>query len=426
MGNFIENPHPINIPSASSSDIATFVHYITSMLTFQQIQLVKATAPVFKLHGEKITTHFYKRHPDLKNIFNIAHQQTGQQPIALAHAVFAYAANIDNLGALSKSVSLIAHKHASLQIKPEQYPIVGENLIASVKEVLGDAVNDDTIDAWKVAFDQLAKIFVEVEQGLYKEAAALDGGWNGWRKFKVTKKVPESEEITSFYLEPVDKGKVPTFQPGQFISIKQFISELGYEQPRQYSLSVAPGNQFLRISVKKETGKNKPSGKMSNLLHTSTQVGSQLDVSPPFGTFVLDLKATTPVVMISGGVGLTPMISMLETLAHQSYRKAVFVHAARNFKVHAMKQYVNEVIKENPNITRSIWYGDVDGSTEGVDYDHHGTVNLEKLKNQILSNGADYYICGPLGFMTEIEKQLLELGVNKEKIHSEVYGVDTR
>lgn len=409
--------------------VPLFSKRYATTLTAEQMKLVKATAPVFQEHGKTITTHFYKRmlgnHPELKNVFNMAHQASGAQPTALAAAVFAYAANIDNLGALGKAVSLIAHKHCSLQIKPDQYPIVGENLLASVKEVLGDAVDDATVDAWRAAYAQLAEILIGAEASLYKGAAESQGGWQGWRQFVVAKKEAESDEIISFYLEPMDKGKLPSYKPGQFISVKQFVPELGYEQPRQYSLSSAPNSQYFRVSVKKEIAKNElPAGKMSNLLHSGVNVGMQIDVSPPFGDFFLDLDAKTPVVLMSGGVGLTPMTSMLDTLTQQgATRKVVFVHAARNKKVHSMREYINAVTKKNSQfVTKDIWYEDTAEATQGVDYDHVGRIEISKIKNQVILPEADYYLCGPLPFMLEMEKQLTSNGVNKEKIHSEVFG----
>lgn len=143
-------------------------------LTLEQEAIVKSTAPVLAQHGTAITTHFYKRmlnnHPELRNVFNAAHQNTGTQPAALAHAVWAYAENIDNLGALTTAVSRIGHKHASLGITPDQYPIVGENLLASLKEVLGDAITDPIVDAWGAAYQQLADIFINFERDLYQKA----------------------------------------------------------------------------------------------------------------------------------------------------------------------------------------------------------------------------------------------------------------
>lgn len=398
-------------------------------LTEEQIRLVKATAPVFQQHGVTITTYFYKRmfnnHPELKNIFNLAHQATGAQPTALANAVFAYAANIDNLGALGKAVSLIAHKHCSLNILPNQYPIVGENLLASVKEVLGDAVDQATLDAWKVAYQQLADILIGAEKSLYDEAEAVEGGWRGWRQFNVAKKVIESDEVVSFYLEPVDKGAISHYKPGQFISIKQFVPELGYEQPRQYSLSTASNAKYLRISVKREVALNeRPAGQMSNLLHIGVKEGMQVDISPPFGDFFLDPDAKTPVVLVSGGVGLTPMITMLETLTQQGKdRKVVFVHGARNKKVHAMKEFLNDIVaKHSALVSRSIWYGDATDAEQGKDYDHTGRIQFDKIKEQVLLPEADYYLCGPVPFMHNMENQLISLGVKKEKIHSEAFG----
>lgn len=182
-------------------------------LTPRQVEIAKSTVPVLQDHGIAITTHFYKRllenHPELKNIFNTAHQATGAQPAALCHAVWAYASNIDNLGALTSTVSRIGNKHASLGVTADQYPIVEENLLASIKETLGDAVDEPVLDAWKTAYQQLAEIFIAFESDLYDKATAKPGGWKGWRKFFVSRKVRESGEIISFHLTPSDKGVLP-------------------------------------------------------------------------------------------------------------------------------------------------------------------------------------------------------------------------
>src|SRR6202012_4113014 len=166
-----------------------------TVLTADQIARVKASVPVLAEHGATITKYFYARmlsnHPELKNIFNQAHQQSSSQPEALARAVHAYAANIDNLGALSHAIAHIANKHASLNTRPEQYPIVGENLLASIAEVLGDAVDQGTLDAWSAAYTQLAEVFIDAEQKLYDKAAG-----SAFRPFVGARREPESSEIT--------------------------------------------------------------------------------------------------------------------------------------------------------------------------------------------------------------------------------------
>ncbi|KAK6371478.1 uncharacterized protein PV06_01487 [Exophiala oligosperma] len=391
--------------------------------------IVKSTAPVLAEHGVAITSHFYKRmlnnHPELRNIFNSAHQSTGTQPAALAHAVWAYAANIDNLGALTSAVSRIGHKHASLGITADQYPIVGENLLASIKEVLGDAVNQPVIDAWAAAYQQLADIFINFEANLYKKAEESAGGWNGWRKFRIARKIEESDEIISFYLEPVDGGKLPTFTSGQYISVRVFVPELGVYQPRQYSLSDTPERNHFRISVKKEFAKDlAPAGRISNLLHENVPEGTEIDVSNPYGDFTLDVESSNPVVLISGGVGITPMLSMLGTLTeHAPTRKVVFVHATRSGKVHAMKNYLSQIVKDNPQVSKAVFYEEVgDSDEEGKDFDYAGRIDVEKIKDKVILPDADYYLCGPIPFMQAQQKSLEALGVPSERIHSEVFG----
>ncbi|KIW86952.1 uncharacterized protein Z519_12417 [Cladophialophora bantiana CBS 173.52] len=398
-------------------------------LSEQQKAIVKSTAPVLQEHGVAITSVFYKRllsnHPTLSNIFNTAHQETGAQPAALAHAVWAYANNIDNLGALATAVSRIGNKHASLDIQPDQYPIVGEELLASIKEVLGEAVTEEVIDAWKAAYGQLADIFINFEQDLYRQAENTTGGWNGWRTFTVAKKVHESDEIVSFYLEPADKGPLPGFKSGQYVSVRVFLPELGIYQPRQYSLSDIPDGKHFRISVKKEFARGQiPAGRISNVLHEDVPERAQLDVSMPRGDFFLDLDAETPVVLISAGVGITPMLSMLGTVIGQSTTRPVsFIHAVRSGHVHAMKDYLSRVMGKNPQVQKAVFYEQIDESDrKGVDYDFEGRIELDKIKDIALLPDAQYYLCGPIPFMQLQQKALEALGVPNERIHSEVFG----
>jgi ferredoxin-NADP reductase/hemoglobin-like flavoprotein len=407
-----------------------FVPALQRNLTTQQKEIVKATIPALQEHGVTITTLFYKRmleaHPELKNIFNTAHQETGEQPAALAHAVWAYASNIDHPEALSAAVSRIGHKHASLGVTADQYPIVGEHLLAAIKEVLGPAVNEEVLSAWGAAYQQLADIFINFEEHLYQQSVKTPGGWKGWRKFFISEKKIESDEIISFHLAPVDKDKLPTYKPGQFVTVRCYVPELSSYQPRQYSLSDSPTPDHFRISVKREfaTGP-KPAGRVSNVLHESLPVGAELDVSNPFGDFVLDINATTPAVLISGGVGLTPMMSMLKSIVDQQgqARKVVFIHAARNGHVHAMKEDLANIVAGNPSVSKAVFYEDASAQDKkGVDYDHVGRVDLAKIKNDAVLPDADYYICGPQPFMKAQSKSLESLGVSPDRIYMEVFG----
>ena len=206
-----------------------------------QVAIIKQTVPVLQEHGETLTRRFYENmfsnNPEVKRFFNPAHQHSGTQQRALAGAICAYAANIDNPAALAGAVDLIAHKHVSLGIQPEHYPIVGNNLILTIKEILGEAANDDVIDAWTAAYGQLVDIFVGHEKGLY-EKQKQRFGWQGFKAFSVVKKQPESANITSFYLQPEDGKALPGQRPGQYITVRLTVD--GNTVMRNYSLSNAP------------------------------------------------------------------------------------------------------------------------------------------------------------------------------------------
>lgn len=399
------------------------------MLTPDMIALVKGTAPVLKTHGEALTRHFYARmfrhNPELKHIFNQGHQVGGQQQQALAGAVAAYAENIEDPSVLMPVVERIVHKHVSLGIRPEHYAIVGKHLLASISEVLGDAATDELIAAWAAAYGQLADLLIAEEARLYAKVTAQPGGWSGWRAFRIDAKVLESAEITSFYLVPTDGGEVPAYQPGQYVSVRIYVPELDLMQPRQYTVSDRPGQGRLRISVKRERGgAETPAGQVSNMLHDNYQVGDVLDVAPPLGDFHLPVDGDRPVVLLSGGVGLTPMISMLNHLVElDDDRQIRFIHGCRNSQVHAMKDHVNSIASERGNVRKSVFYEQVGPQDEeGRDYDHVGRVDLMTIRDQAIVPEADYFLCGPVPFMQAQRRTLKELGVPAERIHAEVFG----
>src|SRR5690606_8414468 len=219
-----------------------------SMLSEQTIKVIKSTVPVLEVHGTAITKRFYQmlfsNHPELLNVFNHINQKQGKQPAAFANAVYAAAANIDKLENILPVVKQIAHKHRSLGITAEQYPIVGQNLLAAIKDVLGDAATDEILQAWAEAYGVIAQVFIDVEAQMYAEAESVEGGWRGFRPFVVDKKVKESEVITSFYLVPQDGGAISSYLPGQYITVKLTIPGDEYTHLRQYSLSDKPGNSY--------------------------------------------------------------------------------------------------------------------------------------------------------------------------------------
>ncbi|WP_066064926.1 NO-inducible flavohemoprotein [Neobacillus soli] len=397
------------------------------MLDQNTIEIIKSTVPVLEKHGETITTRFYQlmfgNHPELLNIFNHANQKQGRQQKALAGTVYAAAMYIDNLEAILPVVKQIAHKHRSLGIKPEHYPIVGKHLLLAIKDVLGEAATDEINDAWAQAYSLIADAFISVEAEMYDETANQEGGWDGFRHFIVDRKVVESDVITSFYLKPEDNKEIASFIPGQYISIKLEIKSEEYTHIRQYSLSDAPGKDYYRISVKREAGAANPDGRVSNFLHDGVVEGDILKVSAPAGDFVLDTEKHTPLVLLSGGVGLTPMMSMLKTVVEiQPERKVTFVHAAANGNVHALRDEVEELAALD-NLNAYVFY---DSPTEedrkNNRFDVEGYITRDWLKEKVSITDAEFYFCGPVPFMKAINRSLKELGVNEERIHFEFFG----
>ena len=387
------------------------------MLTPEQRAIVKSTVPLLETGGEALTTHFYNimlaEHPEVRPFFNQAHQANGDQPRALANGVLMYARHINALDQLGGLVAKIINKHVSLQIQPEHYPVVGGCLLRAIREVLGaEIATDAVISAWAAAYQQLADILIGAEEKIYADTAAAPGGWRGARAFRVARKVPESNEITSFYLQPQDGLALADFVPGQYIGLRLVVN--GQEIRRNYSLSAAANGVDYRISVKRE-----PGGVASGFLHDQVQEGDVLDIFPPAGDFVL-AEGDKPLVLISGGVGITPTLAMLDA-ALKSQRPVHFIHFARNRSVHAFRAAIEARQARHSQLQRFYVYDE-----HGNDVEAPHAIGL--LSNAGLadclpaSRDVDAYFLGPKPFMRRIKKQLNELGVPEAQTRYEFFG----
>jgi nitric oxide dioxygenase len=398
-------------------------------LSDRSIALVKASIPALEAHGLAITNRMYARMfevPMIKAMFNAAHQEgAAAQPKAVAQAVLAYAKNIDNLGALGDAVERIAQKHTAFTIQPEHYPYVGWALLAAIKDVLGEAATPEILAAWAEAYDFLADIFINREATLYANAKLAPGGWAGWRDFVVTETQDESTLIRSFILAPADGGAVKRHRPGQYLGLRLNIPGQG-EVRRNYSISCAPNDRAYRITVKREPGT--PAGLVSNWLHDHAKPGTRLALAAPAGDFFLDLATDKPVVLLSGGVGLTPMISMLEAIvAERPDLPTWFVHAAQNGSVHAMGAHVRELARkanvEAANVHVSIFYAEpAENDRLGEVYEQAGFITQGWLAANTPVKEATIYLCGPKPFMRAMVRALTALGVEAAQIRYEFFG----
>lgn len=404
------------------------------MLTDRQRVLVTATVPALREHGETVTRLFYAdmfaAHPELRNVFNPANQRDGGQARSLAASVLAYAEHIEHPERLGRMIERISGKHGSLEVKAEHYPIVGHHLLGAIKQVMGDAATPDILDAWGAAYGQLADIMTGTERALYDEGAAQPGGWRGFKPFRITRKVEESEVTTSFYLQPMDGTPLPPFKPGQYVSVQVRPENFPYQQIRQYSLSCAPNTAEWRISVRREDAPpgapDAPVGLVSGHLHHTLQVGDMLHVHMPLGDFVLD-DSDAPVVLLSGGAGITAVLSMLEHLASPQggAREAVFLHAARSRAHHAFGPHVRALARARPGLHVAIAYEEVGlDDVAGAHHDAAGRITAELIRQHLPDREARYYYCGPLGFMAAVERALDQLGVPLAHRFSEAFAPD--
>lgn len=399
------------------------------MLSKETIRIIKSTVPVLEIHGVNITKRFYQllflNHPELLHIFNHANQKQERQQTALANAVYAAAMHIDHLPAILPAVKQIAHKHRSIGIQAEHYPIVGKYLLVAIQDVLGEAATEEIIAAWSEAYKVIADVFIGMEAGMYEQSARQAGGWEGYRDFVVKRKVKESDVISSFYLVPRDGGPLAGFEPGQYVSVKLEIPGEEYTQIRQYSLSDAPGKPYYRISVKREEGHpDRPAGKVSVYLHRQVKEGDILRLSAPGGAFTLNREDPRPVVLISGGVGITPMMSMLNTLADTDpQRPVIFIHTAVNGNMHAMREEVKSLLPKLPHLSVYFCYTRPTDSDKTARVHHHeGYLNLPWMKTVIPTTDAQFYFCGPVSLMKTVYRALKTWGIPAADMHYEFFG----
>ncbi|MCF2909568.1 NO-inducible flavohemoprotein [Pseudoalteromonas sp. DL2-H2.2] len=387
------------------------------MLCQRTITLVKQSIPLLADAGVEVTEHFYQRmfahNPELLDVFNLSNQRSGRQQFALFNALAAYATYIDQPEVLSDAIKRINHKHASLSIQPHHYPIVGEHLLATLREKFPQQFNAEIEQAWAEAYAFLADLFITQEEGIYRQTEQHHGGWRGTRRFTISQIVQESDLVKSFYLKPCDGQAVMPYHAGQYLAVQCDIPGQNHRQIRQYSLSHASNGRFYRISVKLDN-------LVSGYLHGLSE-GDELDISPPAGDFVLR-QTDMPKVLISAGVGITPMMAMLHTQAQQQSDQAVFfLHACRTPTQLSFNNELTKAAHTLPALTTYTWFeeGATGTSSQQVGA---GRMVLAPLSDTLPVNNGEFYLCGPTPFMADLKQQLLALGVDDARILYEVFG----
>jgi nitric oxide dioxygenase len=393
-------------------------------LSAESETIVRATAGVVAEHAEQITEVFYPAifaaHPGLLNVFNRANQAVGEQPKALAASVVAFAVHLIDPDApdFTPIMERIAHKHVSLGIQASHYTIVAKYLLDAVGTVLGDAITPEVRAAWEEVYWLFGCSLIAEEAKLY----ALGGTdpQHPWRQYRVAERFEESEDVFSLVIAPIC-GPVPPHRTGQYVAIAVDLAD-GSRQPRQYTISSGSRGDSLRVTIKRVRGEGgAPDGQVSNWLHEHAQPGALLDVSQPSGDVVLD-DSDDPLLLISAGIGITPVAAILEDLSRRQPDRTVrLFHADRTHDTHALYSSLRRQVLAMSDAQAQNWYevGAADAPTI-----YPSLPGFMDLSDVDLPEKATVFMCGPLPFMQAMRNTLIRRGIPSDRIHYEVFGPD--
>jgi ferredoxin-NADP reductase len=251
--------------------------------------------------------------------------------------------------------------------------------------------------------------------------------WSGWRRFRVAAIVDEARDVKSFYFTPEDGRPLAPFGPGQYLT---FRLPLEGEAPlvRCYSLSDRPRQNYFRTTIKRITAPadrlHLPPGRGSSYFHDAVQVGDLLDVRAPAGTFFIEPLSDEPIVLVGAGIGVTPLVSMLEAIVQAGRKRAIYVlFGFRNGTEHPFKERVAAIAADNPHIRLHVSYSaPTKSDVEFRDYNHHGRVTIERIREVLPSNNFQFYVCGPGSLMESLVPALWDWGVPESHVHFEAFG----
>lgn len=376
-------------------------------------EIIRQTLPAVGAAIGDITPDFYRRmfgaHPELlADTFNRGNQKIGAQQKALAASVATFAATLvdpeapDPVDLLSR----IGHKHVSVGIVEGQYPIVHKHLFDAIEAALTPEVFAGEVRAaWDAVYLEMQRVLVDFERGTYREMGVADG--DVFRDAEVVSRTDHGDRVVRFGVR-LAEGETPGFRPGQYISVRQVMPD-GARQLRQYSLTNAGGG-VLEFAVRREDGDPAhgiPAGEVSTQLWKELQVGDVVEISLPAGDLVLDTAADTPVVLISAGIGVTPMLGMLDHLvAAGATRPVLVLHADRAADVDVFRADREEAAAALAEGRSRTWY----------------EPELMDLSEVDLPADADYYLCGANAFLQAIRAQLTEAGIDKSRVHFELFS----
>ncbi len=393
-------------------------------LSSESETIVQETATLVAEHADQASAVFYhdmfNAHPELLNVFNEANQAIGEQPKALGASVVAFAVHLidPNAPDFTPVMQRIAHKHVSLGIRASDYLIVGRYLLGAIAKVVGDAMTPPIAAAWDEVYWLFATALIAEEARLYAQAGTDPD--QPYHKYRIVERFEESDEAFSLLLAPVS-GMIPNHRTGQYVSIAVDLPD-GLRQPRQYTISSGPSGDTLRVTIKRVFGVDgAPDGRVSSWLYHNATPGSLLDVSQPAGDVVLD-ESDAPLVLVSAGIGITPVAAIIEDLSRRQPDRMVRIfHADKSHAHHPLYAAMRRQILAMSDAQAQTWYEKDAESAPTLYPARSGFMDLSDIQPP---QQAVVFMCGPLPFMQIARKTLIDQGVPSASIHYEVFGPD--
>ena len=385
------------------------------MLSEKSKKIIKDMIPLLEQKADEITKHFYNLmlsdKPELLNIFNKSNITPGYQPTSTVPFFLAAAKHMDDLSQIVPVVREIGYKHRALQVRADQYPLVGKYLLKTLEDLLHP--EKEVIDAWGEAYQLIADVFIQCEKELFEKEI-----WKDWAKFTVIKK-EKANEKGDFYAFTVKNEEVlpdtSKIHPGEYITIRVKPKEEDHYSLRHYSICGIEGlNKGEIMFAVKIADKNGHKALVSHYLCDELQEGDTIEISSPCGNFLLDFELIhnneIPLVLISTGSGLTPLLCMLERQVKENKdRPIIWIQSNKEQKDRAFKEQVDKLLSCNDkNINIEIFTQEGDSR-----------INLDLLKKHVTKE-SDVYLCGGIDFMKDMFNYMYLLQV--KRVHHDSFG----
>ncbi|WP_267740701.1 globin domain-containing protein [Myroides injenensis] len=399
------------------------------MLSNHQKKIVLQTADSLRKNSGDLLNVFYttlfEQHPEVLNIKNLGDLQQTETQSHILSTIITCVEKIAKTQNINELINTLKQQYAKLEISPEQYEIMGSYFIQAIMKVLKHEAVAETRQAWETAAQQIVDIILanDIEQNItINSTNPLENEWN---TFVVKSKVEESDDVISLYLTPISQTCIIRHLPGQYLQLKMFLPSLNKEVTANYSISSTPNEEYYRITIKRVHKDAKSmQEQLTNYLYDHLAELDLVALTNPKGNFTLNTN-TRDKVFLSGGIGQSPLISMLETIEANNYgnHKIVWIHTSKNKSVQAFKNKIRYIANNYPLVTPIMFYDQIDETTADLTQ-YQGQIDFDKIKEYTFTNNADYYLSGSKEFVEKLKSDLKARNINENQIFFQEYALE--